>query len=192
MRFSYDGPPGRSSAQSAPSAPRQAGSPVPRTKGSAILEAALFIPIIFALFIGMEELARVTYNYYMIQKTLAGLARYLGTQQGVNFCNGTDPILTAAVNNALTNTVDGSGSPLIAGLTPDMILVSIETYDPVSQQLNPCACGAPGCDPSQGGIAPGYIVVSLANGYTVQPLFLGFNVNPFPLRPSVTVPYGGT
>ncbi len=95
MRFSYDGPPDRSSAQSAPSAPRQAGSPVQRTKGSAILEAALFIPIIFALFIGMEELARVTYNYYMIQKTLSGLARYLGTQQGVNFCNGTDPILTA-------------------------------------------------------------------------------------------------
>ncbi len=65
----------------------------PTKGGSAILEAALFVPIIFALFIGMEELARVTYNYYMIQKTLAGLARYLGTQQGVNFCNGADPIL---------------------------------------------------------------------------------------------------
>ncbi len=77
--------------------------------GRRFSEAALFVPIIFALFIGMEELARVTYNYYMIQKTLAGLARYLGTQQGVNFCNGADPILTAAINNALTGTTDASG-----------------------------------------------------------------------------------
>ncbi len=73
-----------------------------------------------------------------------------------------------------------------------MIQVSIERYDPVAQQLNPCACGAPGCDASQGGIAPGYIVVSLASGYTVRPLFWGFSINPFPLQPSVTVPYGGT
>ena len=125
-------------------------------------------------------------------KTLAGLARYLGTQQGVNFCNGADPILTAAINNALTGTTDASGSPAIAGLTPDMIQVSIEHYDPMTQQLSPCACCAPGCDASQGGIPPGYIVVSLANGYTVQPLFWGFTINPFPLQPSVTVPYGGT
>jgi hypothetical protein len=177
----------------APSARGQARRPIVRSRrGSAILESALFIPILFALFIGMEELARVTYNYYMIQKTLAGLARYLGTQQGVNFCNGADPILTSAINNALTGTTDASGSPVIAELTPDMIQVSIEQYDPVAQSLNPCACGAPGCDPSLGGTAPGYIVVSLANGYTVRPLFWGFSINPFPLQPSVTVPYGGT
>jgi hypothetical protein len=161
-------------------------------RGSAILESALFVPIIFALFIGMEELARVTYSYYMIQKTLAGLARYLGTQQGVNFCNGADPILSAAINNALTGTTDASGAPVITGLTPDMIQVSIEQYNPATQQLNPCACGAPGCDPSQGGTAPGYISVSLANGYTVRPLFWGFSINSFALQPSVTVPYGGT
>ncbi len=161
-------------------------------RGAAILEAALFIPILFALFIGMEELGRVTYTYYMIQKTLAGLARYLGTQQGINFCNAGDPILTAAVNNTLTGTVDGSGAPLIAGLTPDMVLVSPQQYDAANQQLTACACGAPGCDTSQGGTAPGYLVVSLANGYTVQPLFWGFSINPFPLQPKATVPYGGT
>jgi hypothetical protein len=171
---------------------RRHDRPPGRRRGSAILETALFVPIIFALFIGMEELARVTYTYYMIQKTLAGLARYLGTQQGVNFCNGADAILTAAINNALTATSDASGAPVIAGLTPDMVQVSIEQYDPVGGQLNPCPCGAPGCDPSQGGIAPGYIVVSLANGFTVQPLFWGFSINPFSLQPSVTVPYGGT
>jgi hypothetical protein len=160
--------------------------------GSATIESALFIPILLALFIGMEELARVTYTYYMIQKTLSGLALYLGTQQGVNFCNPSDPIVAAAINNALTGTFDGSGAPLITGLTPDMVQVSPEQFNAAAQQLNACPCGVPGCDTSQGGTAPGFIVVSLANGYTVQPLFLGFSVSPFPLQPSVTVPYGGT
>jgi hypothetical protein len=163
-----------------------------RRRGAALLESILVVPIIFAIFLGVEELARVTYTYYMIQKTLSGLARFLGTQQGVNFCNLGDPIMTAAINNALTGTADGSGQPLINGLTPDMVLVSPETYDSVNQQLGACPCGAPGCDVSQGGTAPAYIVVSLANGYTVRPLFWGFNVNPIPLQPSVTVPYGGT
>jgi Flp pilus assembly protein TadG len=161
-------------------------------RGAALLEAALFVPIIFALFIGMEELGRMTYTYYMIQKTLSGLARYLGTQQGVNFCNAQDPILQAALNNSLTGTSDGSGASLIAGLTPDMVQVTIEQYNPANQALAPCACAANGCDASQGGAAPGYLVVSLTNGYTVQPLFWGFSINPFPLQPSVTVPYGGT
>ena len=97
----------------------------------------MFVPIIFALFIGMEELGRVTYTYYMIQKTLSGLARYLGTQQGVNFCNSGDPIMTAAINNALTGTIDGSGTPLISGLTPDMVVVTAEQYDAVNQLLTP-------------------------------------------------------
>ncbi len=161
-------------------------------RGSALLEAVMFLPILLALFIGMEELARTTYTYYMLQKTLSGLARYLGTQQGVNFCNTGDPIMQAAINNALTGSPDGSGAPVVSGLTPDMILVSIEQYDPVGGVLNPCPCGAPGCDPSLGGTAPGFIQVSLANGFVVQPLFWGFQINPFPLQPSVTVPYGGT
>lgn len=152
----------------------------------------MFLPILFALFIGMEELARTTYTYYALQKTLSGLARYLGTQQGVDFCNSADPILAAAINNALTGTYDGSGAPVIGGLTPDMIQVSVEQYDPVGGRLNLCPCGAPGCDTVNGGTAPGFIQVSLASGYVVQPLFWGFQINPFPLQPSVTVPYGGT
>lgn len=163
-----------------------------RRRGSALLETVMFLPILLALFIGMEELGRVTYTYYMLQKTLAGLARYLGTQQGVDFCNSGDPIMAAAINNVLTGTSDASGAPIVSGLTPDMIQVSVETYDPVGGQLNPCACGAPGCDTANGGTAPGFIVVSLANGFTVQPLFWGFNINPFQLQPRVTAPYGGT
>jgi hypothetical protein len=163
-----------------------------RRQGAALLEAALFVPILLALLIGTTELGRVTYDYYMIQKTLSGLARSLGTQQGVNFCDSNDPVMQAAINNALTGTVDASGDPLIVGLTPGMVQVSIARFDPNSQQLAPCDCSAAGCDASQGGSSPGYIVVSLTNGYTVHPLFWGFSVTPFQLRPSVTAPYAGT
>jgi len=128
----------------------------------------------------------------MLQKVLSGLARTLGTQQGVNFCDTADPIMVAAINNALTGTADASGNPIVIGLTPDMIQVSIARYDPNSQQLVACDCSASGCDTSQGGGPPGYITVSLANGYSVRPLFWGFSINPFPLVPSVTVPYAGT
>ena len=186
MIVSCDRPPGRSSAQRAS---RKAAAV---QRGSAILEAALFMPIIFALFIGMEELARVTYNYYMIQKTLAGLARYLGTQQGVNFCNGADPILTAAINNALTGTTDASGAPAdrraYAGHDPGVD----RTVRPGGAAAQSLRLRRARLRSQPGRHAPGYIVVSLANGYTVRPLFWGFNINPFPLQPSVTVPYGGT
>jgi hypothetical protein len=161
-------------------------------RGSALLESALLVPILLALLIGTTELGRVTYTYYMIQKVLAGLARSLGTQQGVNFCDGADPLMLAAINNALTGTSDASGAPIVTGLAPGMIQVTIARYDPNSQQLAPCDCSASGCDASQGGGPPGYIVVSLTNGYTVRPLFWGFSVLPFPLQPSVTVPYAGS
>jgi hypothetical protein len=163
-----------------------------RDKGSALVEAVLFVPILLALMIGATELGRVTYNYYMIQKILTDLALSLGSQNGVNFCNGADPIMVTAINNALTNSADGSGVPLVTGLTPGMVQVNIARYDPNSQQLAPCDCSASGCDSSQGGGPPGFIVVSLTNGYTVHPLFWGFNVDPFPLQPSVTAPYAGT
>ena len=163
-----------------------------RRRGAALVEAALFIPILLAIFVGTEELARVTYTYYMVQKTLSGLALYLSAQQGINFCDSGDAILQAAINNALTGTVDGAGAPVITGLTPGMVLVTTQRYDSASQQLGPCDCSASGCDASQGGLPPGYISVSLANGYTVHPLFWGFSIAPFALHPSVTVPYAGT
>ena len=163
-----------------------------RRRGAVALETALWVPILLALLIGTEELGRVTYTYYQIQKILSDTARYLGTQMGVNFCNPQDPIMTAAINNAVTGTADGSGTPIVNGLTPDMVLVTIENFDPTSQAIVPCACSATGCDASQGGQAPGYISVSLANGFTVAPLFWGFKIAPFQLVPSARAPYGGT
>jgi hypothetical protein len=163
-----------------------------RRRGGALLEAALFIPIVVALLIGTVELGRVIYTYYMLQKVMVNLGRYLGTQQGVNFCDSQDAIVQSAIDYALTGTSDSSDNPVVPGLTPDMFQVRAERYDSSTGQLSDCDCSATGCDASQGGLPPDFIVVSMTNGYLVHPVFWGFAVDPFPLRPGVRVPYGGT
>jgi hypothetical protein len=155
------------------------------------MEAVMFTPIVLALLIGTVALARVTYTFYTLKKTMYTMARLVGTQQGVNFCDSQDPAVVAAKNFALTGASDSSDNPIVPGLTPQMIQVRIERYDPRSQELTVCDCSATGCDPSQGGLSPDFIVVSL-DGFQVQPVFWGFTVDPFPLRPTVRVPYGGT
>jgi hypothetical protein len=50
----------------------------------------------------------------------------------------------------------------------------------------------PGCDISQGGSAPDFIVVSMPGGYQVPVRILGLNIDPIVLKPEVKVPYGGT
>ena len=161
-------------------------------RGSALLETAMLMPVVVALLVGTVSLGQITYTYYMLQRVMFNLARYLGTQQGVNFCDNQDATVQAAINYALTGTTDSSANPVIQGLTPSMFQVRIERYDPNAQQLMVCDCSSVGCDTNQGGSAPGFIVVSLTNGYTVSPVFWGFSVDPFPLRPSVRVPYEGS
>ena len=164
---------------------------IKRRRGGALLEAALFIPVILALLLGTVELGRVIYTYYMLQKVMVDLARYVGTQQGVNFCDSGDPTVQSSIDFALTGTSDSSENPIVPGLIPAMIQLRAERYDPTTGQLNVCDCSTTGCDTSQGGLPPDFIVVSLS-GYQVHPLFWGFAVDPFQLSPGVRVPYGGT
>jgi len=163
-----------------------------KRRGGALVEAVMVTPILLALLMGTVELARVTYTYYMLQKMMYNLARYLGTQQGVNFCDSQDAAVQAAISYALTGSTDSSQSPIIPGLTAGMFQVAAERYDPSGQQVVACDCSASGCDASEGGQPPGYIVVSLTNGYPVQPVFWGLRMNSFALHPSVRVPYEGT
>ena len=55
-----------------------------------MLETAMYLPILVALLTGIIELARVSYTYYTLHKILYAVGRYVGTQQGVNFCDGTE------------------------------------------------------------------------------------------------------
>ena len=163
-----------------------------RRSGNVLLESVMLIPVVLALLIGTAQLGKLSYTYYMLQKTMFNLARYLGTQQGVNFCDDQDSSVQAAINYALTGQTDTSDNPVITGLTPNMFHVRLERYDPVAQALVECDCSATGCDPTQGGLPPGFIAVSLVDGYPVHPVFWGFSVSEFALRPAIRVPYAGT
>jgi hypothetical protein len=160
--------------------------------GNAIIEAAMFLPFLLLLLMGMEQIAKVTYTYYELKKALYTVARYVGTQQGVNFCAGSgDPTIAAGINLAITGTTDGTGTPVLPNLTADMFVIQPERVD-INGDLTVCTCDITGCDESAGGGAPDFITVSLPSGYPVQPIIPFTTLQTIPLVPSVKVPYGGT
>lgn len=152
----------------------------------------MFLPILFLLLVGMVELGKIYYTYYTLEKILYNLARYVSIQQGANFCDAADPVVTAAINYALTGTGDGSGAPVLPGLTADMILVQPERFSAATTSLGQCDCSATGCDISQGALQPDFIEVSLPNGYLIQPGIPGLRIDPIPLKPHVLVPFEGS
>jgi Flp pilus assembly protein TadG len=163
-----------------------------RQRGNSLLETALFVPVLILLLVGMVELARITYTYYTLHKTLYTLARYLGTQQNVNFCDSGDAAVVAAKNWALTGSTDNSTDTVLTGLTPDMIQIRVERYNVDTQDLGECACSVTGCDTSTGGQRPDFIVVSIPNGFPIQPNFPYMVTQPILFRPQIRVPFGGT
>src|ERR1051326_8494289 len=112
----------------------QARRPIPR--GSVALETAMYLPILFLLLFGTVELAKITYTYYSLQKIMSAVARYAGTQQGANFCDAGDPVLTAAKQFAVSASLDTSASPVVENLTPDMIQLRAERIDANTGELD--------------------------------------------------------
>lgn len=161
-------------------------------RGAVMLETVMFTPVLLALLVGMIELARVTYTYVALEKVVYAVARYAGTQQGVNFCNADDPTVQAAKNLAVTGSLDGSANPIVAGLTPGMVQIHAERNSSDNQSLGACDCSVSGCDTANGGLPPDFIVADIPDGYPIQPLFFGFSVDPILLKPHVRVPFGGT
>lgn len=162
------------------------------TRGSAILETALFLPILVLLLVGTAELARYAYTYFTLHKIMYALARYVSTQQGANLCDASDPALTAAISFALNGTTDNSGVAILPALTSDMIAIRLERADPASGTVTECACGVPGCDTANGGTPPDFVVVYLNSGYSITPNIPLIPKTPFTFNPVVRVPYGGT
>ena len=93
-----------------------------RRSGNMIIEAAMWIPVMTLLIVGMIQVGKITYLYYSLKKSVYAAARYLSVQQGVNFCDlADDPNAAAAFQFAVTGTADGSGTPLISNFTTDML-----------------------------------------------------------------------
>jgi len=163
-----------------------------KRRGSATIETVMLLPVLLVLMLGTVEIAKITYTYYTIHKILYALARYLGTQQGVNICDSGDPAVIAAKNFALTGTTDASAPAIISNLTADMISIRIERLNPVAGTLAECDCSPTGCDAANGGLPPDFIAVSIPQGYSVTPRIPFLPQDPIPLKPAVRVPYGGT
>jgi hypothetical protein len=153
------------------------------------IEAALWIPVMVLLIVGMVQFGKITYLYYSLKKSVYAAARYLSVQQGVNFCDpANDPNVTAAIQFAITGTADGSAAPLISNLTPDMFQVTAQCVDPASGVAGACDTGAcPTVAPR-----PDYIMVSMPAGYLVQPRIPFITLQPIALRPFALVAFGGT
>lgn len=157
--------------------------------GNMVIEAALWIPVMVLLIVGMVQVGKITYLYYSLKKAVYSAARYLSLQQGVNFCDlANDPNVTAALQFAITGTSDGSAPPLISNLTANMFTVSAECVDPGTGTPGPCSNA--GCPTVSS--RPDYILVTMPTGYMVRPRIPFITLDPIALRPFVMVPFGGT
>ena len=67
-----------------------------RERGASLMEALLFLPILFMLTWGMIDLARIGMTYYELHKMMYSIAQYSSTSQNVNFCDDADPVVAAA------------------------------------------------------------------------------------------------
>jgi hypothetical protein len=155
-----------------------------------VLEVAMWMPVILLLIAGVIQFGKITYLYYTLRKIEYTVARSVSIASGVSFCpDATDALIQGAIEFALTGTSDGSGTPLVSNLTPAMISVTTECIDPATGLPGPCDTS--GCDGAAGARRPDYVVVTIPDGYRVQPRIPFILLDPFPLRPTVAVPFGG-
>jgi hypothetical protein len=155
--------------------------------GNMVLEVAMWLPILFLLIAGMIQIGKWTYLDYSLNKILYTAARQLAVQQGLNFCDSADPATQAALTNAIND--PATSLPLISNLTVDMLQVTTQCLDATGV---PGQCDVSGCGTPASAQRPDFITVSMPNGYLIQPRIPYILLNPFQLKPTVTVPFGGS
>jgi hypothetical protein len=158
-------------------------------RGNAMVETAMFLPLFVILLMGMAEIAKVTYIYYSAHKALYNIARMVGTRNGVNLCDEGDAELVSIKNFALTGNSEG-GTAIVHGLTPEIVQVRIERQESGSDILGECECSLEGCDPSQGGRPPDFVVVEVPDGFQVSVTLPYLIQEVIVFRPTVRVPNG--
>jgi Flp pilus assembly protein TadG len=158
-----------------------------RRRGNMVLELAMWMPFLLLLISGMIQFGKITYTQYVLQKIVYTAARTLSVQQNLNFCDPADPAaqaaLTAAVNDPST------GNPIVISLTSDMLTVTTQCLDSTGAIG---ACDISGCGGLTGAQRPDFVTVAMASPYTI-PLRIPFiQLDPVQLRPSITLPFGGS
>jgi len=147
----------------------------------------MWMPFLMLLITGLITFGRITYLNYVLQKIVYTAARSLAVGQNLNFCDPADPAAQAALTNAIND--PATGEPLVLSLTGDMLVITTRCYD-ANGALGDCDVA--GCAGLTGAQRPDFITVAMPNGYSV-PLRIPFvQLDPVLLRPSITVPFGGT
>jgi hypothetical protein len=158
-----------------------------RRRGNMVLELAMWLPVLFLLIAGMIQVGKWTYLDYSLNKILYSAARQLAVQQALNFCDPADPATQAALTNAIND--PATGLPLISNLTVDMLQVTTQCLDATGAAG---ACDVSGCNTPASAQRPDFVTVGMPNGYQIQPRIPYILLNPFQLRPTVTVPFAGS
>jgi hypothetical protein len=162
--------------------------------GQAAVEFALLIPILMLLLFGVVQLARVYYTYHTLQKALRGGAGFIAHMSDVNYCDDQNDSFLDARNYIVFGNLQGRGTPVVNGLTPEMIQIIPERAEPDTATVAQCACSEDGssCDLNSTGRAPDYVVVNLGEtGFPVDVRFPFVTLGTIPLHPSVRMAVTG-
>ena len=161
--------------------------------GQAAAELAFVIPLMMIILFGAFQVARVFYLYHTLQKALRGGAGLLTRASTINYCDAEDAALTDARNFIVFGNLQGSGDPLVRGLTPEMIQVLPERTDAESTVVTECLCTeeADSCDIAVGGRSADFVVVNLREGFPMEVPFPYLNLATITLRVSVRMPVTG-
>ncbi|HKA00593.1 MAG TPA: TadE/TadG family type IV pilus assembly protein [Candidatus Solibacter sp.] len=155
--------------------------------GNAVIETAMWMPILFLLIVGMIQFGKLTYLDHVLSKIVYNAARNLATGQNLNFCDPADPATVAAVAAAISD--PATGEPLITNLTADMLVVTTQCVDSTGVIGS---CDVTGCQGVTGAQRPDFVTVAISGGY-IFPLRIPYiNLDPVVLRPSSTAPFGGS
>ena len=155
--------------------------------GNAILETAMWLPILFLLIVGIIQFGKIEYLDHVLNKIVYNAARNIATGQNLNFCDSGDPATVAAVTTAIND--PATGLPLIPDLTADMLVVTTQCLD-ASGVIG--TCDVSGCQSVAGAQRPDFVTVAIPDGYRFPIRIPYINLDPVLLRPSVTVAFGGS
>jgi hypothetical protein len=99
-----------------------------------------------------------------------------------------------ARNFIVFGNLQGAGTSVVQGLTPDMIQVLPERAVADSAAVTQCLCteDTASCDIAAGGHSPDFVVVNLGDGFPVPVPFPYVNLGAINLKVSVRMPVTGS
>jgi zona occludens toxin (predicted ATPase) len=99
-------------------------------EGSALLEGAIIMPLLFVLMFGVYDFSWYFYQQHLMTTGVRDAARYLA--RSANPCEGSSPVWASeavnAENLATTGFVTG-GRPRVTGWTPAMVAIGCTAVD---------------------------------------------------------------